>query len=599
MDNTYTIDGQTLTFRHWNLLRVMATGKWHPLCRDNRFITKGSETPEGALQDLETRSLFGTLAGTRWRNVLQDLVRMDLVKASTSKTGPQEFYVRNKALKMGFDPSVTPIAPGTRRPVFTGIDAECDSPEVLNSLSLLSKQGYCYNAVVAAKIRRDIEDGNMIFGPAAEARTEGKEYGRNEALMSIKRLMGKCPNTPLHSDVFLDWRGRVNHMSATFASFQQNLLQRACLSAPKAVEVAVDSPEWDYMLQQFAHEGVTLDNYSDMLAAPIATADDAIEYRMAFTIMEIITTGKTDFMLEQDASCSGGQIIAMLTGDMDLARATNLINTDGDRQDIYTDLVSNERFDNVWEECPMPLKDKRAIAKPVIMISFYGGGPAGILANMICDARELPDMAIDERLAMKNWAKDYVKYASFKKFDQESVDNLMDTAVKEGFATITFGSTEVPILVLREIIVMCSQILPKMFPGFASFLKWKDVIAKSFAVGDEGAKQWITPNGMTINHPDPASLLPNYIHSVDGAIVQRVIGDDDMLGKALAVVHDAFFTTVDNAMNLAHVVRDNYVGVCQDAITALPTEAADALVVSIEDRDAIHGGLHRALVLGA
>jgi DNA-directed RNA polymerase len=52
--------------------------------------------------------------------------------------------------------------------------------------------------------------------------------------------------------------------------------------------------------------------------------------------------------------------------------------------------------------------------------------------------------------------------------------------------------------------------------------------------------------------------MPNLVHSLDACVVQNVIAAWE---GVIGVVHDAFFTTVDKALELRECVRQQYANV--------------------------------------
>ncbi len=605
--NTYEINGNTVTLAQWNLLAIISTGKFHELSdKKGYFSTKNEELPGTARR---TYALLKSQGGPEFAKELNTLINMGMLQINPENNF--SYKITPAAERVGFQHGEEPLVPGARRPIITGSYRDCDSPEVRESLSQLAAQGYKANLTCLDKITEEVENGNLAF-PKAKAVNGGvTDGGKAQALAGLKRLYSKGDKV-LFSDVFIDWRGRVNHQTGIFGSFQQNKLQRAIMEAPEAVAVAVDSPEWDYMLQQFAHEGITLANYKAALVDPITSGSKALEYRMALAIEEIITTGQTAYMIEQDASCSGGQIIALLTGDEKLARAVNLIEGT-ERQDIYSDLMVNDEFAPIWERNTITTKDRRNLAKPVIMVSFYGGGDSTILASIILDHLGYSDSNRVESDVVNGWAKMF--YEGMDEGDDEKLSECARIAEDMGFTTITAGASEISVWDIAEIVKICGELLIHMYPGFKAFKSWgqsnsSKETKRQVAIAElEGTLlqkngievEWVTPNGLTVAHDamSPGGLMPNFIHSLDGCVVQRTISDEDMEGASAAYVHDAFFTTINNAKVMATVVRNHYHGVIQDAMHCIPNWGGKELACNEEGQDRLLSNINNALVLGA
>ena len=78
---------------------------------------------------------------------------------------------------------------------------------------------------------------------------------------------------------------------------------------------------------------------------------------------------------------------------------------------------------------------------------------------------------------------------------------------------------------------------------------------------------WLTPDEFVAlrlisqfeqdnNMVGAAGAMPNMIHSLDDAVVRYVILN---FSGVLGVVHDAFFTTINDALRLRTVVQNGYV----------------------------------------
>ncbi len=266
--------------------------------------------------------------------------------------------------------------------------------------------------------------------------------------------------------------------------------------------------------------------------------------RAALAIHEVKTTGATAYLLEQDASCSGGQIIALLTGDQNLGEATNIIRSStGGKQDIYRRLSEALSMEPVWHilglSGPLHANTRRKLAKPVIMVSFYGGKEKGILNSM------------------------WLNYNG--SFEDEGDDAKPCGSIVVGDAELSVETAE------RLIKAMTKQL--NQFPGFQSILAWAQKTGSMVERLHEGCWSWETATGFIAASTTitTAGMMPNFVHSIDGAIVQTVltaVGDSFPVGT----VHDAFFTTPANALELKRIVKEAYVAVIEDTI--LPDEFA-------------------------
>jgi len=87
---------------------------------------------------------------------------------------------------------------------------------------------------------------------------------------------------------------------------------------------------------------------------------------------------KTALALEQDASSSGAQIIALTTRNRQLAELSNVVPTN-QKQRLYdvvaADTFNDPRFKKLNEKLGLNEKDLRKASKALSMVSFYGAGP--------------------------------------------------------------------------------------------------------------------------------------------------------------------------------------------------------------------------------
>lgn len=241
--------------------------------------------------------------------------------------------------------------------------------------------------------------------------------------------------------------------------------------------------------------------------------------------------------MEQDASCSGGQIIALLTGDSKLAAATNCIKREG-KGDLYLSITENKLLNSLWHTLDLAATDKetkavrRQLAKPVVMVSFYGGEKNGILCTL------------------------WNKYNG--EFEEGFDRNNNPTQVPVGSINIHDNSW-LDVHTATTLIEAMSTVL-ESFPGFKRMRTWAksngSVIQEKYQEGFG----WTTPTGFkaTSDNISSAGFMPNFVHSIDGAIVQAVINNGHNEGIFVNTVHDAFFTTPNNALRLREIVQDAY-----------------------------------------
>ena len=495
----YDFLGHKITTGQWNLVKIVC----------NKFDDRVDA--EGNFNYRENFGLMCVMMKSPEEEI-KELCEMGLLKAGTK---PDTLRMVGKT-RMGLQPRAEPSKPGQHRPIvsrrWTGSKLEIGEV-AMDAMTRLAEQGLRVNADVAAMLD-DVD-----------------QWANAQVAASVKQACRKAGEV-VYSDTFVDWRGRVYMQTGAWGSPQQSRLMRALMEAPEAKPLDLESEAGVYFLELIEDEyDVTITNYGDILDTAIRNSHDALRYRAALALAEVITSGATAYLLEQDASCSGGQIIAHLTGDRDLASAVNACVREG-RGDLYLTLADDASLDRMWHLLGLQGDDNRSIrrqlAKPVVMVSFYGGGEDSIVANL--------------------WE------AHDGEFDAEG--EMIGTVEVYGF-TIT------PQLAAQIVRGLCMQL--DRFAGFKAFKSWGTSNGQVLA-NDDVTAQWETATGfVAIGTPGmrASGLMPNYIHSVDGAIVQTVLVDPALADACVVTIHDAFLTTPDRALELRDAVRRAYVAVIE------------------------------------
>jgi len=142
---------------------------------------------------------------------------------------------------------------------------------------------------------------------------------------------------------------------------------------------------------------------------------------------------KTALALEQDASSSGAQIIALTTRNKQLAELSNVVNTE-QKQRLY-DIIAAEtfndpRFKKINAKLGLTEKDLRKASKAQNMVTLYGAGQRTGALNVEGRLAKILDLDSDV-LVVKATDRDAVldqisaRAARYKDFDTETFDELM------------------------------------------------------------------------------------------------------------------------------------------------------------------------------
>ena len=418
-----------------------------------------------------------------------------------------------------------PQTPGINRNVISHSPYACTG-KAYDVLAKQAKQGYRVNTVMANFVKK--------FTITSEQRDE------------VSGLLQNAGHV-VYSDTFYDWRGRLYHMSGRAGSLQNSLQSRACLDAPEAYTVDVSSKEWAHCLAVFAHEewATTYEEACKYLEEVKAKGTyDTIDWmgvRAALAIKEVHLTGRTAYLLEQDATCSGFQHMALLGRDRSLALATNAT-TGGLDGDLYMEIVALGGM--VESLSLLNARKARKIAKILVMLAGYGAG-----ANTVALAY------------FNKGLKDGVTPFTRRETAQESGITIRFHGLNGG-NPVTFDE-------IREWVKPIMKAMNAKYPVINAL---RGLACDYFNECLAGAAEfrWIAPGGFhairvvvkeETEHGDfeddctEHGALPNIIHSLDAAVVQDVVWTWD---GVLGVVHDAFFTTIIEALNLRECVQNSY-----------------------------------------
>ncbi len=325
----YTVNGINVNATEWNLLRAV-----------NRSKENWSQTR------------IETYLG----DTMQHLRDSGLLKKK------EDGWSCKPGIMKSFKVSNERITPGSRRPVVSSPMDPSEFGEIPHDALNVAADNYW---VVNEEMRQRILNADWADNTP-------------EAIIRSSRNTAHHRGALFH-DSFCDWRGRVYVMAGEYGSLMHNKAVRSMLEAPVAEEVGPEA--YIYMLQCIEQEfDVTLSNYREVMDITITNTSDAQRVRAALAIHEVKTTGATAYLLEQDASCSGGQIIALLTGDQNLGEATNIIRSStGGKQDIYRRLSEALSMEPVW---PIPTQAGQAGHHGVVLRRQGEGHPQQYVAQL-------------------------------------------------------------------------------------------------------------------------------------------------------------------------------------------------------------------------
>lgn len=268
----------------------------------------------------------------------------------------------------------------------------------------------------------------------------------------------------------------------------------------------LDKESWDDRIawvDQFEPVLETMDNHAD---APIL-------YRKAVRALRTVQAGApTNHIMGLDATASGLQIMAALSGCYNTAEAVNLVNT-GRREDVYGAVA---RY-----MCTLPgIKVTRKQLKKPIMTVFYGSTaqPKSIFG-------EGPELVAFYQALREKLTGAFGLMGLFQSFWQPNVE---------------YHSWKLP-------------------DGHVAKVPVTETVEKSLEIDEFDHLRYAYRSSLLSPKPQSRALAANIVHSIDGWVVRMMVRAAHQQGFWLAPIHDCFYTS-PNYMNQ---VRQNYLTIMQ------------------------------------
>lgn len=435
----------------------------------------------------------------------------------------------------GFTPDRGPvdrsqkIIPGSTRAMISRspLTITDQSSSYYMALDRLSEQKYAVSKMYAEWLGKNMKQILALVDSEDKRRT-------------LLRHMGNIDNAArydneIYSETFYDTRGRTYHLSGETLSLQCAQISRWAMSSPETYKVTDEGRR--YMRKVFEHEGwpTTIGEAKEVLAKPTL---DFAAVRAAITIIEIVETGKTNYLIEQDASCSGFQMMGLIENDVALLKATNVIAGDT-RGDLY---IETAYAGDVVDLFKGDVRAARKFCKPVVMLTGYGSGARGLAIRIWIDN----DGACE-------YLEDEFGDPEFEVSESETI-TIMDR-------TFTF----------QQLTDYCKNLQTLLMERFPSIKRLRDACVSYYShqmrESNHSLLQWFAPDGFDCRRyitedeqikksVKAAGAMPNIVHSVDACIIRYVL--NTFTGDVVGVVHDAFFTTINDAIKLRDVVKNAY-----------------------------------------
>jgi len=398
-------------------------------------------------------------------------------------------------------------------------------------------------------------------------------------------------------DCFMDFRGRTytNHYGSLSPQANQNV--RAVVDFGYETPVGLCSDNYNMLMSVLEEEySVNWKNYTKILKnAKSLLADKAHGkktagvIRAALCLKEIATTGKSAYIVQQDATCSGFQHMAALLRDRDLGSLVNL--TSGPRSDLY--MAATEFLCEQGTAVGMFLADhdpkvvRAELAKPTVMLTGYASTAEALaLSYLGYDGKaEYMDKSGEPVIATR--FKD-VKNALAQGADVSfNPDSIMAewlngrTGEKAMYAALTFAREFQEALFtlcpsVKELITSIKGAALSHFNKTGTTFAWvtpldlyielspwkvtEDTHTVSFQSG--GVRKSMNVLSLKLDQMGGAAgALPNLIHSLDACLVHMVNLARIELGMPWADIHDSFGSTIGDVKRTVELVNDAFVEV--------------------------------------
>ena len=410
-------------------------------------------------------------------------------------------------------------------------------------------------------------------------------YGINQRVATLLRAridntrlweeIDRIGDSPYWMEIFADWRGRLYTDSRGILSYQGDDLSRALTQFNEAKPV--DTDDLKIFLEIIEDEyDLTHARIQEICADPEAYLDDNDDSKpccvlaAALAYEEAETTGHSRYVLQQDATCSGFQHIAMFLRDSYLGKLVNILSSTKKR-DLYKKVVrllvktrTQAWVETLAKQCPKKLR--KQMAKPTVILTGYGSGAKPLALEFAGFIQK---------------GRDHISYDEVKAMIMEG--EVVGIAPLSCLKEIMEGKSQMEILkTCLEIAEEMQEVLFEIAPSIKKFIKALRGRAVSVYVKSGGKETfgWQSPNGMEVDllgyrvsrdheinevcttidgvrkrinilsmvEDDCASQAPPcFVHTWDAHVIHEVALEAESLGIAVAMIHDSIGTHVCHA----------------------------------------------------
>ena len=459
-----------------------------------------------------------------------------------------------------------------------------DAPEKGATVSRLVRE-----VVEAWRLSKRLDNPNASANQAIDYMSK-IPFSLNEMIMDLLMKQDELPQMeqllvreystfgsgPFYLPVFYDHRGRL-YSKGSVGNYQMGDVHRSACDFEESFQCS--NEDLQFLADKIRREwGLDESQIRDALKDPTGFLKASkvkkpwLCLRYCFGINDIESTGKTSLILQSDLSCSGGQVVAFITGDLRLAKFTNMVpNKANVRQDVYRTMAAIAKGGNLLGDRLGGMGNgifyERPTSKGIGVPALYCASPASAAQSLILadDKVKLQYLdrhgcyngaleGLDERYLNKTFLPVWRELGW-----EEAVSSSMHIA--QAYTETIFGSKRVSgvSLHLRKFMQACKRLVEAA--GEGNNLSWElpdGFVAHNSKVGcDVSAPSYPQESfhvpipgqekGMTVRvrvaplvwegstHAGP----PNMTHSLDSLVNRSFILIGKGMGVPVAQIHDS------------------------------------------------------------
>jgi len=377
---------------------------------------------------------------------------------------------------------------------------------------------------------------------------------------------GMDDSVSYHSEYDADHRGRMYHVASYGTNPQGSGVSRSIFTLSNKVKVEKGSKAHEALLNEL-NEYAKVDRYKEkdymekVVKAPVAflvaylnSGSEALGcpfmyVRIVIDLMHLETHGKvmSGIVSGLDAKCSGTQIYAIVTGNLELLRACGFSSTKV--ADPYE--LCCQHIKHIWDV------SREIMKKPYMSVQYGGGIPALVNNRELMAALNLQDSAAQYKGAelLIDVVKDVLgsRIDMLKGMVYENILHSLEAAKKTSIAYKHTDGFRVKYEAYPQITITHKYSEVRYAPG----LKGKHIFFGS-KVKDIGLQ---ADDDKPTAKEFARTFMVNWIQGIDALLARTIIKKADEAGIPIVAIHDCFRTSLDCVHLLKGIIQEAYIEV--------------------------------------